>query len=175
MNVTVYCGASIGEKREYLEASIELGSWIANNGHKLVYGAGSYGLMGAIANSVLEKGGAVIGVIPKFLKEIESAHEGLSEIIIVDTMTERKLKMFELGDLFIALPGGIGTLEEIAEVTSWAKIGKNNRPCIYLNICGYYNNLKKFYDDMVSNGFLSQLDREKIIFVDTIDEIKGII
>ncbi len=172
MNVTVYCGASIGNKKEYAHAATQLGKWIASNCHTLVYGAGSYGLMGTVADAVLDNGGEVIGVIPEFLKETESAHEGLNEIIMVDTMTERKLKMFELGDLFIALPGGIGTLEEIAEVTSWAKIGKNNSPCIYLNIAGYYDNLKKFFDDMVLSEFLSQSDRDMFIFASAVKDIE---
>ncbi len=175
MNVTVYCGASLGTQEIYKETTTKLGKWIAINKHTLVYGGGKVGLMGVVADSVLENKGKVIGVMPTFLKERELAHEALSEIIIVNTMTERKLKMIELGDCYIALPGGAGTLEEISEVISWARIGQNSNPCIFLNIGGYYNNLKKFYQDMVTNGFLSSDDMNKILFTDCFEEIDNFV
>ncbi|MDP8162909.1 TIGR00730 family Rossman fold protein [Pasteurella skyensis] len=175
MNITVYCGANFGNHNIYKEKTYQLGKWIATNGHTLIYGGGNRGLMGAIANSVLELGGKVIGVMPTFLAERELAHKGLSEMILVETMTERKLKMIELGDCYIALPGGAGTLEEIAEVVSWARIGQNNNPCLFLNIEGYYDNLRNFYNDMVNNGFLGRDDEDKILFTDCFDEMSNFI
>ncbi len=171
MNITVYCGANYGSKDIYKKVSIKLGRWIANNNYSLVYGGGNVGLMGSIADTVLQGNGKVIGVIPKFMQQIELAHDKISELIVVETMTQRKNKMIELGDCFIALPGGTGTLEEISEVISWSKLGKNDKPCIFLNVDGYYNNLKKFFDDMVREKFLSFEYRQKILFTDSLDEI----
>ncbi len=171
MNITVYCGASDGNKEVYKAETLKFGQWIAKRGDTLVYGGGNVGLMGTIADSVLNNGGKVIGVMPKFLMEREIAHNNLTEIIIVDSMSERKLKMIELGDCYIALPGGPGTLEEISEVISWARLGKNSNPCIFLNIGGYYNSLKNYFDDMVANGFLSESDRSKVLFADSFEEI----
>ncbi len=175
MNITVYCGANLGTQDIYKQTTSQLGKWIATNGHTLVYGGGKVGLMGVIADSVLANKGKAIGVMPTFLKDRELAHESLSELIIVNTMTERKLKMFELGDCYIALPGGAGTLEEIAEMVSWARIGQNNNPCIFLNIGGYYDNLKRFYQDMVDNGFLTADDMDKILFTDCFEEIDSFV
>ena len=119
MNVTVYCGATTGNNPEYEKNAVELGKWIAENNHTLVYGGGKAGLMGIIADTVLQLGGEAIGVIPTFLKDRELAHTYLNELIVVNTMSERKDKMFSLGDIYIALPGGAGTLEEITDVISW--------------------------------------------------------
>ncbi len=171
MNITVYCGANFGKKSIYKDSAIHLGEWIADNKYNLVYGGGNVGLMGALADSVLKCGGEVIGVIPEFLRQRELAHETISELIVVETMTERKNKMIELGDCYIALPGGTGTLEEIAEVVSWSKLGKNDNPCIFLNIDGYYEHLEKFFDNMVSEHFFGSEYREKILFTDSFDEI----
>ncbi len=175
MNVTVYSGASPGNKKIYKERTQQLGKWIVENNHTLVYGGGNVGLMGIIADTVLDNKGKVIGVIPHFLKERELAHRGLSEQITVDTMTQRKLKMTELGEVYIALPGGPGTLEEISEVISWARLGQNSKPCIFFNISGYYDSLKKFYDTMVKNEFLSREDRSKILFTDSFEEMEDFI
>ncbi len=175
MNITVYCGASLGTKEIYQKATAELGEWIAKNNNTLVYGGGKVGLMGIVADSVLENNGKAIGIMPSFLRTKELAHTGLSESIIVETMSERKLKMIELGDCYIALPGGPGTLEEISEVISWARIGKNDNPCVFLNIEGYYDDLKKFFDNMVKNGFLTAEDRHKTLFAESIEEISEFI
>lgn len=175
MNITVYCGASEGLNNIYREKTIKLGQWIAKKNYNLVYGGGKVGLMGAIADTVISKGGEVIGIIPKFLEEREIAHTGISELISVDNMSERKYQMIELGDAFIALPGGPGTLEEITEVISWARIGKNNSPCILYNVNGYFDNLRAMYDGMVSEGFLTQDDRDKILFSTDIVEIEDFI
>ncbi|MBF0776351.1 Rossman fold protein, TIGR00730 family [Streptococcus azizii] len=175
MKVTVYCGASLGENPLYQEGTIALGKWIAKNGHTLVYGGGNTGLMGLIADTVLAHGGQVIGVIPEFLKERELAHPRLSELRTVTTMSERKLALIQEADVFIALPGGPGTLEEISEVISWARIGKNDKPCILFTIAGYYQALEQFFDTMVTAGFLTLEDREKTLFSDEIEEIEAFI
>ncbi|MBF0777919.1 TIGR00730 family Rossman fold protein [Streptococcus cuniculi] len=175
MKVTVYCGASLGENPLYQEGAITLGKWIAGMGHTLVYGGGNTGLMGLLADTVLAHGGQVIGIIPEFLKDRELAHPHLSELRTVETMSERKLALIQEADVFIALPGGPGTLEEISEVISWARIGKNDKPCILFNIAGYYQALEQFFDTMVTEGFLTTDDREKTLFSDNLEEIEGFI
>lgn len=175
IKVAVYCGASHGNNKIYINKTIELAKWIANNNNSLVFGGGNVGLMGTVADSVLENGGEVIGVMPNFLAEREIAHKGLTKMHLVKSMHERKSKMIDLADCFIALPGGPGTLEEITEVISWGRIGQQLKPCILFNINGFYNNLRHQYDLMVSEGFLSEDDRSKILFTDSFDEIESFI
>lgn len=175
MNITVYCGASLGNNPIYQQATERLGKWIADNGHQLVYGGGAVGLMGLIADTVLAHGGQAIGVMPKFLTERELAHTRLTELVIVKTMNERKQQMFDLANVFIALPGGPGTLEEISEVISWARIGQNPNPCILFNENGYFNSLRDFYANMVKDGFLTQADFDKILFSNDLAEIETFI
>jgi len=172
LNIAVYCGASLGNKPLFVEAAKELGRWIAENGHTLVYGGGKAGLMGVIADEVLGRGGEVIGVIPTFLVERELSHPNLSQLHIVNSMSERKNMMIQLANCYIALPGGPGTLEEIAEVISWARIGQHQNPCILFNSGGYYNKLKQFFDDMVENGFLTDGDNRAILFTDSFHEME---
>lgn len=150
MNITVYCGASQGNLPLYSQVAIDLGNWITKHEHTLIYGGGKAGMMGKLADSVLQKGGEVIGIIPTFLKERELAHKSLTKIIEVDSMAERKQRMLDYGDACIALPGGPGTLEEITEVISWSRIGKNQNPCIVYNENNYYDALKNMYDTMVN-------------------------
>lgn len=175
MNITIYCGANIGNKDVYSQKAKEVAQWIANNHYTLVYGGGNVGLMGIVSNEVLANGGKVIGVIPKFLVDRELANPQVTELIVVESMPERKQCMIDKGNVFIALPGGPGTLEEIAEVISWARIGQNDKPCILFNVDGYYNSLEKMYDDMVTNGFLSKADRNKVLFSDNVKEIEEFI
>lgn len=175
MNITVYCGASLGNNPLYQQATERLGKWIAEKGHQLVYGGGAAGLMGLIASTVLAHGGKVIGIIPEFLKERELAHPDLTELVVVETMPERKKQMFDLANAFIALPGGPGTLEEISEVISWARIGQNPNPCILFNENGYFDSLRDFYANMVKEGFLTQADFDKILFSNDLVEIEGFI
>lgn len=175
MNITVYCGANNGSKESYKEAGVELGMWIAKNHDSLIYGGGNLGLMGLIADTVLEHGGKVIGIIPEFLVERELAHQGLTQIKIVENMQVRKLEMIELGDCYIALPGGLGTLEEIAEVISWARLGQNSNPCIFYNSTGFYDKLKDFLIHMVEEDFLSREDFDKILFANNIEEMDAFI
>ncbi len=171
MNITVYCGANEGNKEIYRQKTAQFGAWIAQRKDTLVYGGGNVGLMGTIADAVLKNKGKAIGVIPRFLMERELAHDHLTQRIVVESMTQRKLKMIELGDCYIALPGGPGTLEEISEVVSWARVGKNSCPCIFFNIGGAYDSLKNYYDDMADNGFLSAHDRSKVLFTDSLEEM----
>lgn len=175
MNIIVYCGASSGNESQYDDNAIELGKWIAKKNYTLVYGGGNIGLMGTIANTVLEFGGNVIGVMPKFLADREISHPGLTEFIIVENMSERKNKILSIGDVCVALPGGPGTLEEIAEVISWSRIGQNNRPCILYNKSGYYDLLAGFFDNMVEKGFLTVADRERIAFAESLEHMEQVI
>ena len=175
MNIIVYCGASKGNKKEYENSAIQLGEWIAKNNHTLVFGGGNAGLMGTIANTVIHNNGKTIGVMPTFLQQRELAHDKLDELIIVESMSERKKVILEKGDVCIALPGGPGTLEEITEVVSWSRIGQNSNPCIFFNTNNYYSLIEKFYDQMVSNEFLTQEDRNKILFSKSLKEIEEFI
>ena len=173
MNITVYCGSRFGEKAEFKNRALELGNWIANSGHSLVYGGGNVGLMGAVANTVLEAGAKVYGIIPEFLLDQEKGHEGLYTLEIVESMPERKTRMINLGDAFIALPGGPGTLEEISEIISLRRLNRTEKPCIVYNIDGFYDPLKNLLDEMVAADFLPAEDLSKVIFASDIDEIKA--
>lgn len=175
MNITVYCGASLGKNGIYEEIAKKMGAWIAENGHTLVYGGGNTGLMGKVADAVLEKGGQVIGVIPTFLKEWELAHHGITELHEVKDMSERKKMMFDLGDAFIALPGGAGTLEEIVEVISWSRLGQNDKPCILFDVDQFYHHLGALFQHMVKEGFLTAEDTERILFADDFQRISDFI
>lgn len=175
MKITVYCGASEGKQPVYREKTIELAKWMISKQYSLVYGGGKVGLMGILADTILAKGGQVIGIMPTFLKEREIAHPNLTELIVVPDMPTRKSQMIALGDAFIALPGGPGTLEEITEVISWSRIGRNDGPCILYNVNGYFDHLKDQYDRMVAEGFLNQADRDKILFSDDLDDIEDFI
>ncbi len=170
MNITVYCGANMGTEKVFEDTAKYIGKWMAENGHRLIYGAGNSGLMGTVANAVIDNGGKVTGIIPHFLAEMELTNEAVTELIYVDDMPQRKKILFDRGDCYIALPGGSGTLEEISEVISWSKIGQNDNPCVVLNIAGFYDSLKKQYDDMVKFGFLDKEEREKILFTDSFEE-----
>ena len=149
MKITVFCGANNGRNEAYKENAMEVGKWIATNNHTLVYGGGKVGLMGIIADTVLEKNSEVIGIMPQFLVDREISHTGITEFITVDDMSERKTKLVDLGDVFIALPGGPGTLEEISQVISWVRVGKKDAPCILMNINGFYDFLEQYFDKMV--------------------------
>ncbi|KAB3522694.1 TIGR00730 family Rossman fold protein [Corynebacterium sp. zg254] len=171
MNITVYCGAALGTNPIYKEAAIQVGTWIADHGHTLVFGGGNTGLMGTVADAALAGGAEVIGIIPEFLTAREPAHSGVTELITVDDMSTRKLMLFERGDAFLALPGGPGTLEEITDVISWARIGQNDKPCVLFNVNDYYAHLQAQFDHMVEEGFLSRIDRESILFSDDLEQV----
>lgn len=171
MNIIVYCGANTGKDLIFQKTAENLGGWIADQGHSLVYGGGKAGLMGVVADAVLDKNGTAIGVMPTFLMERELAHPKLTKMYTVANMAERKQKMFTLGDACIALPGGPGTLEEITEMISWSRIGQNPNPCIMFNESGFYNPLKNLFDNMVENEFLTEADRAKTLFSVSLKEI----
>ncbi len=158
--ICVYCGARPGLNFNYSESAIELVDYLATANISIVYGGAGIGVMGALADSALSKGMEVIGVMPKSLVEREVAHSGLTELIVVNTMHERKAKMAELADGFIALPGGLGTLEELFEVLTWAQLRFHNKPCGLLNSHEYYTKLLDFLDHAVREGFISQPHRE---------------
>ena len=175
MNITVYLGANEGNDPCLRKAVEELGAWIGNSGNALVYGGSRSGLMGAIADSVLKAGGEVTGVEPIFFIESEFQHDGLTELIVTRDMTERKNKMIELGDVFIAFPGGTGTLEEIAEVMSKVSLKHLDAPCILYNLNGYYDSLKELLVHMIEMGLSTEEKQEGIYFAENLGEIKKII
>lgn len=173
--ITVYCGANYGNRELYKEKMEDLADWIAKKDHSIVYGGGRRGLMGVLAARALENDTKIAGIIPEFLIGMEGAMEGIEEMIVVDTMSERKKFMALLGDAFIAMPGGVGTLEEIAEVISWAIIGKNPGPCIVFNVDGFFDPLKMMLDNMVDGGFLEGHHRDNVLFTEDLDEMEEFI
>lgn len=175
MNITVYLGANEGNDPALRYAAKELGTWIGTSGNALVYGGSRSGLMGAIADSVLNAGGEVTGVEPRFFIEKEFQHDGLTKLIVTEDMSERKNKMIELGDAFIAFPGGTGTLEEIAEVMSKVSLKQLNAPCILYNLNGYYNGLKALLDHMIEKGLSSERRQEGIFFAENLEDIISVI
>jgi uncharacterized protein (TIGR00730 family) len=169
--ICVFCGSSPGRSESYADAASALGRSLANRGIGLVYGGASVGLMGTLANAVLEAGGNVIGVIPQSLVNYELAHRGLPDLRVVATMHQRKAMMAELADGFIALPGGIGTLEEFFEVLTWAQLGEHSKPCGLLDIDGYYSHLLAFLDHAVDERFLRPENRAMLMVESTPDAI----
>lgn len=167
--ITVFCGSSSGTETIYQEQADTLGKTLAQRNIGLVYGGAKVGLMGAVANGVIEHQGEAIGVLPHFLSSKEIAHEGLSELILVDTMHERKTKMHELCDGVITLPGGFGTMEELFEMLTWAQLGLHQKPIGILNINGFYDELISLIQTMVNKGFLKPLNQQMLLIDDTID------
>lgn len=162
----VFCGANPGHDPRYLEAAAALGRCIAQAGLGLVYGGASIGLMGAVADAALAEGGEVIGVIPQTLVEREVAHHGLADLRVVTSMHERKALMAELSDGFIALPGGVGTLEELFEVWTWSHLGLHRKPCGLLDVAGFYSGLGRFIDHVQQEGFLREGVRDMLLMAD---------
>ncbi len=169
-SICVFAGSSLGKSSLYSEAAIDLGKEIVNSGYSLVYGGGSNGLMGVIADSVIESGGEVKGVITQQLKKIEVAHEGLTELLVVSTMHERKAKMAQLSEAIIALPGGVGTWEEFYEALAWNQLGLQSKPIILLNVDNYYLDLYNFSKKGVQEGFLPNSTFEDFHLVDSCKE-----
>ena len=165
--ICVYCGSNPGKLTEYREAARVLGHALAARNLGLVYGGASIGVMGAVADAVLEKGGEAIGVIPFALATREVAHSGLNDLFVVDSMHERKAKMAELSDGFIALPGGWGTIEEIFEMLTWAQLGFHQKPCGLLNISGYYDHLFTFLEHAIDQRFVREEYRPMIMMEQT--------
>ncbi|HGJ5906807.1 MAG TPA: TIGR00730 family Rossman fold protein [Arsenophonus nasoniae] len=165
-SVTVYCGSSVGASGIYQQQAVALASELVNRKITLVYGGGRVGIMGVLANSILEQGGQVIGVMPKLLVEREISHTGLTKSYIVDTMHQRKQKMIDLADGFIALPGGFGTLEEFSEVFTWGQIGLHAKPCGLLNVNNYWAPLVAMIEKMADEKFLQEKYRHMAIVDD---------
>ena len=163
----VFSGSSPGKQAAYADAAIALGKELVKNGIGLVYGGGNVGLMGIVADTVTTAGGDVIGVIPEFLAKKEVAHNQLTELHIVESMHERKALMSELSDGFIALPGGIGTFEELIEVLTWQQLGIQSKPCALLNTCDYFEHLLKQLDHAVCEKFLKPVHRDMLIVAST--------
>ncbi|GAA5236979.1 TIGR00730 family Rossman fold protein [Verticiella sediminum] len=162
-SLCIYCGSNPGNRPEYVAAAAAFGTLLAERGIRLVYGGASIGVMGRVADAALAAGGEVYGVIPQALVDREVAHSGLSELFITASMHERKARMAELSDAFVALPGGIGTLEEIFEIWTWAQLGMHAKPCGLLNVAGYYDTLVRFLDETVHAGFVREGHRGMLL------------
>ncbi len=171
MRICVFCGSSDGASPAYRAAGRALGERLADEGIGVVYGGASIGVMGAVADGALARGGEVIGVIPRAMTRVEIAHQHLTELRVVQTMHERKATMAELSDAFVALPGGIGTLEEVFEVWTWAQLGYHRKPVALLEINGYWDGLHRFVDHMVAEGFLRQSCRDMLLIRDDVGEL----
>ncbi|SEV97284.1 TIGR00730 family Rossman fold protein [Luteibacter sp. 329MFSha] len=170
-SLCVYCGSSSGAHPEYTEAAWAFGTRMAQEGIALVYGGGKVGLMGTVADAVIAGGGRVIGVIPRQLVEKEVAHTGLTELHVVETMHQRKTRMYELSDAFVALPGGFGTMDEMFEMLTWAQLGLHTYPCAFLDVRGFYRSLAATMDHMVSEGFVKAVQRDQVWFGEGIDAL----
>ncbi|MBE6018800.1 MAG: TIGR00730 family Rossman fold protein [Clostridiales bacterium] len=174
MNITVYCGAADGLDPEFIVRARELGAWMAENGHRLIYGAGNSGLMGAVSDALIEGGGEAIGVTPQFFVSADETRDDLAEVVISDDMSARRNWMIDHGDAFIALPGGMGTLDEITEVMTYKRLGllgEINKPVMVYNVNGYYDRFFGFLDDMRKTEFCRQYDRDFVIEVKCLDDI----
>ena len=175
MNITVYLGAFGGNDPSLKEAVKELGTWIGASGNTLIYGGSKTGLMGKLAESTLSAGGNVIGVEAQFFVDKGVQYDGLNKLIIAKDITERKTKMIELGDAFIAFPGGTGTLEEISEIISKVSLKQLNSPCILYNLNAYYDSLKALLDHMIDMGLSSAERQEGIYFAKNLCEIRSLL
>jgi uncharacterized protein (TIGR00730 family) len=170
-SIAVFCGSGEGYNECYREAAWHLGAKLARRHIRVIYGGAKIGLMGTLADSVLEHHGEITGIIPAFLKTTEVAHEGLTQLITVNTMHERKLKMNELCDGVIALPGGWGTMEELFEMLTWGQLGLHNKPVSLLNVNGYYDALKALCDNMVQEGFLQERVNNSLLISDSAEDL----
>jgi uncharacterized protein (TIGR00730 family) len=171
LSLCVYCGSRAGDLPAFAAAADELGTLIGGAGGRLVYGGGRVGLMGRVADATLAAGGRVLGVIPQALMEREVGHRGLTELVVVQTMHERKQRMAEAADAFVALPGGIGTLEELYEMWSWQQLGYHDKPVALLNVAGYYDALLAFMRTAQARGFVSAPQHDALIVDDQLPRL----
>lgn len=160
--ICVFCGSKNGSNPEFVTAAREFGERLAYRGHTLVYGGGNLGLMGALADSVMENGGKVVGIIPSALEQREHAHRGLTELHVVDSMHERKAMMAGMADAFVALPGGLGTLEELFEVWTWGQLGLHRKPVGLLNVAGFWDLLIGMIEYMSASDFVQKIHRDML-------------
>lgn len=170
-SITVFCGSSNGNEDNYRKQAFSLGQILAKHNIQLVYGGAKVGLMGAVADGALREGGKVIGVLPNFLRSKEIAHDNLTELILVDSMHERKTKMNELCDGVIALPGGFGTMEEFFEMLTWAQLGLHKKPIGLFNMGGFYDPLNDMIRTMVEKGFLKEVNQQMILISDNTEDL----
>lgn len=170
MNICVYCGSSLGSNPEIAKQAHQFGKIMAENGHRLIYGGAAIGIMGTLADAVIQHSGEVIGVMPKNLFKKEVGHQGITKLIEVNDMHERKSTMADYADVFVALPGGFGTLEELFEIITWNQIGIFDKPVIIFNYDGFYNSLIKMIDGAVSAGFIRTENREIFSVAETTED-----
>ncbi len=170
-NVCVYCGSSDGNEPSFVEAGEKFGTILARSGVGLVYGGASIGVMGAVAKAVLAEGGRVTGVIPEFLSKVEVQLSDVTELIVTDSMHSRKWTMFERSDAFVALPGGIGTLEEVVEMLTWAQLGRHSLPIVIVNLGGFWDPLIDLLDHIIKAGFARSNIRRIYSVVDKVEDI----
>ncbi|WP_242242775.1 TIGR00730 family Rossman fold protein [Bacillus cereus group sp. BfR-BA-01309] len=170
-SICVFCGSNFGESEEYKNTAEKLGEFLGEKNTTLIYGGGKVGLMGSVANSALQAGGNVVGIIPEFLRDKEIAHQGLTDLIVVDSMHSRKQKMSELADGFIVLPGGYGTYEEMFEVLSWGQIGIHKKPVGLINVDGFFDPLLKMLQHTVDKGFARPENLNLILSSTNIEEL----
>ena len=170
-SLCVYCGASNKVGEAYLQSALNLGKLMGEHKLSLIYGGGRNGLMGIVADAVMKTGGKVTGFMPTHLQDFEGGHTGIDELHIVDTMHTRKLRMSELADAFIILPGGFGTLDELFEILTWKKLGLHNKPIIVININGYWDPLITLINQVVIHQFTAPKDAELVIFINSVEEV----
>jgi uncharacterized protein (TIGR00730 family) len=170
-NILIYCGSSTGNKPIYKQTAVDVAKYMAAHQMTLVYGAGSVGLMGVLADTILAEGGRAVGSIPSFLEKWEVGHKNLSEIYVVETMHERKALMAQKADAVLALPGGYGTLDELFEILTWRQLQLHDMPIGLLNINGYFDSLLAMIDNMVNEGFLKDENRQLLLVDSTIEGI----
>ena len=171
MRIAVYCGSVSGNEPEYMAVARKLGDWIGRNGHALVYGGSNTGLMGAVADAVLQHGGKVIGVLPDVPLIHERRHPGISEYYLTDTMSERKDKMIALSDAYISLPGGFGTLDEISDVLCLNRLQLIRKPCVLVNTRGFYEPVRNLILNMIDSGFVGGEEMDMLRITDDVEEI----
>jgi len=171
LSITIFCGSSTGNDAQYAEIAYQIGQFLAKNKITLIYGGAKVGLMGAVADGCIQSDGKAIGVLPHFLSSKEIAHSHLTELILVDTMHERKTKMHELSDGFIALPGGFGTFEELFEILTWAQLGLHKKPIGLLNINDFYTPLLDMIDNMVAKELLNPINKEMLLVANDMDSL----
>lgn len=175
MNIAVYCGSNPGTNPRFEKAAHQIGTWIARQGHTLVYGGSSVGLMGVVSKAALAEGGLVYGVEPRFFIEAGVAQHDLTKLYVVETMSERKAKMIELSDVFITIPGGVGTLEEVSEIMSRIRLGLGPNECYFLNLDGFYDALWQLLQNMLQQKFISSVDLERYHFARSVEELTQLV
>jgi uncharacterized protein (TIGR00730 family) len=171
-SVCVFCGSRSGDRPEYVKIAQELGEFLSANGHTLIYGGGSTGMMGAIADAMLNSKGRIVGVIPTHLARVELMHHAVTDMRLTVDMHERKATMHRISDVYVALPGGFGTMEELFEAVTWAQLDLHQRPIVIVNVHGIFDGLVQLMDTMMSSGFLSAKCRSLVTVVNNMDTLQ---